>query len=55
MAALVIPVPMATAQPCPDVEVVFARGTSEAPGVGRVGHAFAISLAPQLGGRTLGT
>lgn len=55
MAALVIPVPTAAAQPCPDVEVVFARGTSEAPGVGRVGQAFANSLAPQLGGRTMGT
>ena len=26
--------PAATAQPCPDVEVVFARGTGEPPGVG---------------------
>jgi len=55
VAALVIPVPTAAAQPCPDVEVVFARGTSEAPGMGRVGQAFANSLAPQLGGRTVGT
>ncbi|MGB0971174.1 MAG: cutinase family protein [Mycobacterium sp.] len=55
VAALALPVPTAAAQPCPDVEVVFARGTSEAPGVGRVGQAFANSLAPQLGGRTMGT
>ncbi|MCH9666926.1 MAG: cutinase family protein [Actinomycetia bacterium] len=50
-----MPVTTATAQPCPDVEVIFARGTSEAPGVGRVGQAFANSLAPQLGGRSVGT
>ena len=49
-ATFVIPVPTAAAQPCPDVEVVFARGTSEPPGVGRVGQALADALAPQLGG-----
>lgn len=54
-ATLVIPVPTAGAQPCPDVEVVFARGTSEPPGVGRVGQALADALAPQLGGLTVGT
>ncbi|MCB0948883.1 MAG: cutinase family protein [Mycobacterium sp.] len=54
-ATLAMPVPMVAAQPCPDVEVVFARGTSEAPGVGRVGQAFANALAPQLGGRTVAT
>ncbi len=32
--------PAASAEPCPDVEVVFARGTSEAPGVGGTGQAF---------------
>ncbi|MDT5147403.1 MAG: cutinase [Mycobacterium sp.] len=32
---------------CPDVEVVFARGTSEPPGVGRVGQAFVNSLRQQ--------
>lgn len=29
---------------CPDVEVVFARGTNEPPGVGKVGGAFINSL-----------
>jgi cutinase len=29
---------------CPDVEVVFARGTDEPPGVGKVGQAFVGSL-----------
>lgn len=54
-ATAVITVPVAAAQPCPDVEVVFARGTSEPPGVGRVGQALADALAPQLGGRTVAT
>jgi hypothetical protein len=29
-----------TAASCPDVQVVFARGTGEPPGAGRVGEAF---------------
>ncbi|MGO4442499.1 cutinase family protein [Mycobacterium sp. 2YAF39] len=49
------PIPVATANPCSDVELVFARGTGEPPGMGRVGDALAATLAPQLGGRTLGT
>ncbi|CAN5608092.1 cutinase family protein [soil metagenome] len=48
-------IPSASADPCPDVEMVFARGTSEPAGIGRVGQAWADALAPQLGGRTLGT
>jgi cutinase len=36
--------PLASAQSCPDVQVVFARGTGEQPGVGRVGQAFADAL-----------
>lgn len=47
--------PVAGADPCPDVELVFARGTSEAVGIGRVGQALADQLAPQIGGRTLTT
>ncbi len=35
--------PLASAS-CPDVEVVFARGTDEPPGVGKVGQAFVSSL-----------
>ena len=46
--------PSAGAAPCPDVELVFARGTSEPPGIGRVGQALQSQLAGQLGGRTLG-
>jgi cutinase len=47
-------VPIASAQPCPDVEVVFARGTGEPPGVGGVGQAFVDSLRSQLGARSVG-
>jgi cutinase len=47
--------PSAAADPCPDIEVVFARGTNDAPGVGRVGQAFADALRPQVGGRSLTT
>ena len=47
-------IPSASAQPCPDVEVVFARGTSEPPGVGGVGQAFVDSLRAQAGDRSVG-
>ena len=46
--------PAAFAQPCPDVEVVFARGTTEDPGVGPTGQAFVDALRPRLGPRTMG-
>lgn len=48
------PAPSASAEPCPDVEVVFARGTGEPPGVGGIGGAFVDELRGQLGGRSLG-
>ena len=44
----------ASAAPCPDVEVTFARGTDEPPGVGGVGQAFLDSLRSQVGGRSVG-
>ena len=44
----------ATADPCPDVEVVFARGTGEPPGIGRVGQSFVDALIPLMGGRSVG-
>jgi cutinase len=40
----------APTESCPDVEVVFARGTFEAPGVGAVGQAFVDALNARLGG-----
>jgi len=36
--------PSASAQSCPDVEVIFARGRLESPGVGRLGNAFVSAL-----------
>ena len=38
---------------CSDVEVVFARGTFEAPGVGATGQAFVDALSSRLGGKTV--
>lgn len=43
-ASLTVAAAPASAQPCPDVEVVYARGTSEPAGVGRVGQAFVDAL-----------
>jgi cutinase len=48
------PVPSASADPCPDVEAMFARGTGEPPGVGGVGQAFVDALRSQVGGRSMG-
>ncbi|PRC48895.1 cutinase family protein, partial [Mycobacterium sp. ITM-2017-0098] len=47
--------PTAHAQGCPDIEVVFARGTDEPPGLGRVGSAFVDSLSGRVGGRSVGS
>ncbi|OBG40778.1 cutinase [Mycobacterium alsense] len=46
-------VPSASAAPCPDVEVTFARGTDEPPGVGAVGQQFIDSLREQAGGKSI--
>lgn len=47
------PVPSAAAEPCPDVEVVFARGSGEPPGIGGIGQPFVDSLRSQIGGKSL--
>lgn len=47
--------PVANAQGCPDIEVIFARGTDEPPGLGRVGSAFVDSLQSRVGGRSVGS
>lgn len=52
--APLIAIPAAHAATCPDVELIFARGTSEPAGAGRVGQALADQLAALLGGRSLG-
>ena len=46
--------PSASAQPCPDIAVAFARGTGEQPGLGTTGQAFVDALRAQAGGRTVG-
>lgn len=38
---------------CPDVQVVFARGTGEPAGVGRVGQAFVDTLRPLVGDKSV--
>lgn len=52
---VVTPTPSAQAEGCPDIEVVFARGTNEDPGLGRIGNAFVNSLRGKVGGRSVGT
>ncbi|WP_232491268.1 cutinase family protein [Mycobacterium dioxanotrophicus] len=48
--ALVAPnLPVASATDCADAEVIFARGTDEPAGLGRVGDAFVDSLRKQTG------
>lgn len=44
----------ASADDCPGIEVVFARGTNDAPGLGLVGGAFVDSLRGKVGGRSVG-
>jgi cutinase len=46
--------PPAAAGTCADVEVVFARGTNEAPGAGAIGQPFIDSLRSKVGGRSVG-
>ncbi|WP_197520721.1 cutinase family protein [Mycobacterium sp. E2238] len=47
------PSPSASADPCPDVEVVFARGSGEPPGIGGIGGSFVDALRSQIGPRSL--
>ena len=54
MPMALLDVPAAVAAPCPDVEIVFARGTTEPPGVGVIGQAFVDSVRSQAGGRSVG-
>jgi cutinase len=50
--SVVAALPAASAQ-CPDVEVVFARGTGEPPGVGATGPAFIDNLRGRVGGSSV--
>jgi cutinase len=46
--------PIASAAPCPDIEVVFARGTTEPAGPGFVGQDFTDTLRAQVGQKSVG-
>jgi cutinase len=46
--------PLASAADCPDIDVTFARATSEPPGVGVVGQEFIDALRSHIGGRSVG-
>jgi cutinase len=48
-----VALPSAAAGPCSDVEVVFARGTFEAPGVGDTGQVFVDALRAKLGAKSV--
>jgi len=50
---LSVPIPIAAAQPCPDVEAVFARGTGEPAGVGGIGQPFVDELRTAIGPKSL--
>jgi cutinase len=50
---LTAPMTIAAAQPCPDVEAVFARGTGEPPGVGGIGEPFVDQLRTAIGPKSL--
>ena len=45
--------PIASAQGCPDVQVLFARGTGEDPGIGPTGQAFVDNLRGRIGGKSM--
>jgi cutinase len=49
------PEPHGQGTSCPDVEVVFARGTAEPVGIGRVGQSFVNALSAQRPDRTIST
>src|ERR1700749_4436429 len=53
VSALASAIPAAAADPCPDAQVVFARGTDDPPGVGPTGQAFIDSLRPRVGAKSL--
>jgi cutinase len=54
-ATTLVVAPSAEADPCPAINVVFARGTNDTPGMGRVGDSFSDALRSQVGGRSLTT
>ncbi|MEK8069342.1 cutinase family protein [Rhodococcoides navarretei] len=53
--AVALPAGVASAAPCSDVDVSFARGTGEFPGLGITGTPFVNSLKSQLSDRSVST
>ncbi|MBO0678725.1 cutinase family protein [Mycolicibacterium sp. S2-37] len=51
---LVAPAASAAAK-CSDIEIIFARGTDEPPGIGVVGKALVDALKPMVKGMSIGT
>ncbi|OBH06606.1 MULTISPECIES: cutinase family protein [unclassified Mycobacterium] len=47
------PAPVAGADGCPDVQLIFARGTAEPPGLGVAGDALLAALQSALGSRSV--
>lgn len=47
------PLPSARADGCPDVQLIFARGTAEPPGLGVAGDALLDALRSDLGSRSV--
>lgn len=54
--ALLVPAgaPTASAAPCPDVEVVFARGTFAPQGLGGIGQDFVDAVRAKVGAKSVG-
>nr|WP_308207432.1 cutinase family protein [Mycolicibacterium komossense] len=53
-ALLGVPTAPASAAACPDVEVIFARGTTEAPGVGGIGQSFVDDVRSRVSPKSVG-
>ncbi|OAN40737.1 cutinase [Mycolicibacterium iranicum] len=56
LTAAALSTPVATAATrCSDIEIVFARGTDEPPGLGVVGTSLVKTLQPMVKGQSIGT
>ncbi len=53
VASALLGMPAAHAADCPDIEVLFARGTFEPPGVGRIGQAFVDAVTADAAGKSV--
>ncbi|CAN3127475.1 cutinase family protein [Mycobacterium sp. smrl_JER01] len=49
VAATLVAPPVASAQACPDAELIFARGRVESPGAGQIGNALISALRSKTG------